>query len=324
MKIGILGAGISGLSVGKLLSGKFNVEILEKLPIHGGIARTKTVDGISYHLTGGHCFNSKYSDVLEFVFNQVLSLEDWHQVKRNAVIRFKGKEINYPIEFAIKQIFSFDKDLAINMVRDFLNTTDDHDYNNLDTWFRKKFGDTLATEYFIPYNRKIWNKDPLEMDPTWVKEKLPIPNVESFFQALISSARDEMPHSDFYYPNSNNQNSFIDNLAIGSSIKYNTDVKSIRFNTEQKKWIINDQFYYDILISTLPLNEIPALIFNCPPSILKAAAKLEFNRVTTMLWETNPTQRTWTYLPDPNLLFHRYIHIGNFLVHQKITLSQKL
>lgn len=312
MKIGILGAGISGLSVGKLLSGNFDVEILEKAAIHGGIARTKTVNGISYHVTGGHCFNSKYPDVLDFVFNHILPQSQWHNITRNAVIRFNGREVNYPIEFAIKQIFSFDRNLAINITKDFLNANDDNAYSNLEDWFRKKFGNTLAEEYFLPYNKKIWNKNPVEMDPSWVEGKLPVPNVETFFQSLMDAAEDKMPHSNFYYPNSNNQNTFLDKLAEGLHIKYNIDVKSVSFNASQKKWIINDQFYYDLLINTLPLNEFPKFISNCPSPILEAASKLEYNKVSTMLWETMPTQRTWTYLPDPETMFHRYIHIGNF------------
>ena len=52
MKIGIIGAGISGLSLGQLLKDDFNVEILEKEPFVGGIARPKDVNGISYHTVG--------------------------------------------------------------------------------------------------------------------------------------------------------------------------------------------------------------------------------------------------------------------------------
>jgi len=317
MKIGILGAGISGLSIGKLLSEFYDIEILEKANLHGGIARTKTVNNVTYHVTGGHCFNSKYPDVLDFVFNKIMPYDQWHKISRNSVIRFKGHEISYPIEFAIRQIYNFDKHLAISIVKDFLNANDDNSYANLEDWFRKKFGNTLAEEYFIPYNQKIWDKCPKDMDPSWVSDKLPIPNLDSFFHALIDSAKDMMPHSEFYYPNTNNQNSFLDKLAEGLNIKYNIDVMSVKFDAEMKKWIINNEFYYDLIITTLPLNEIPNFIFNCPDSILKAASELKYNKVTTMLWETKPTTRTWSYFPDSDTLFHRQIHIGSFFKPSK-------
>ncbi|WP_223150959.1 protoporphyrinogen/coproporphyrinogen oxidase [Flavobacterium ajazii] len=312
IKIGILGAGISGLSIGKLLTEDFEVELLDKSPVFGGIAKTKSIEGISYHKTGGHCFNSKYPDVLDFVFQHIMPSSEWHKVTRDAAIRFKDNEISYPIEFAVKQISSFDNELAINIVKDFLNAKDDGTYENLEDWFRKKFGNTLTEEYFLPYNRKIWNRDPKEMDPSWVKDKLPIPDVKSFFQSLIGVSEDKMPHSEFYYPNSNNQNTFIDNLASGLNIKQNVDVKSIYFNKDDNKWIVNGIYSYDKLISTLPLNELPTFISNCPKDVIHAAKKLKYNKVSTMLWETKPTKKTWTYLPDSNTIFHRYIHIGNF------------
>ena len=317
MKIAILGSGISGLTIGKLLTDVFDVEILEKSIHHGGIARTKSINGVSYHLTGGHCFNSKFPEVLDFVFNKIMPESEWHKVKRNAAIKFKGHEVDYPIEYSVKQISTFNDELAINIVKDFLNSNDDNSYENLEVWFRKKFGKTLAEEYFIPYNKKIWNRDPKEMDPSWVKDKLPIPDVKSFFKSLVDTARDNMPHSEFYYPNSNSQNTFIDNLAKGLNINYNTEVKSILFDGKTQKWLINGKFYYDRIISTIPLNLIPRLIVNCPETVITAASKLKYNKVSTMLWETKPTTRTWSYLPDSDSIFHRYIHIGNFFKPEK-------
>lgn len=317
LDICVLGAGISGLSISKLLSDKHSITVFEKDSEIGGIAKTKQVNNISYHKIGGHCFNSKHSDVKKFVFDEILPEKNWHLVNRNAAIKFKKQEINYPIEFSIKEIFKFDQDCAIDIVKDFLNSKDDFKYSNLEQWFRKKFGDTLSDEYFIPYNKKIWNKDPKEMDYKWVKDKLPVPNKIEFFKGLIDSEVDKMPHSKFYYPNSNNQNTFIEKLSKKLKIIFNTKISSISYCKESQKWCLNDEFYFDKIISTIPLNEIPKIIRNCPKEIIDAANNLKFNTVSTMLWESKPTKRTWTYIPDPEIIFHRYIHIGNFFKPQK-------
>lgn len=312
MKIGILGAGITGLSAGRLLSQNFDIEIIESLGAPGGIARTKTVEGMSYHTTGGHCLNSKYPEVLELIFNEIMPKHEWHKVTRKAVIQFKGQQVNYPIEYAIKQIFAIDKNLALKIVKEFLASNDDNADDNLDSWFRKKFGTTLAEEYFIPYNKKIWNTDPADMDPAWVEDKLPIPNIDSFISSLIDSAEDSMPHTEFYYPNSNNQNTFVENLAKGLNIRYSTRVDSISYEESEKCWVVNNSFKYDKIISTLPLNVLPGLLKDCPLRVVKAASNLKYNKVSTMIWESMPTESTWTYIPNPTSIFHRYIHIGNF------------
>lgn len=315
MKIGILGAGISGLSVGRMLSKSHDVELLERSNIHGGIARTRVVEGVAYHTVGGHCFNSKYPEVMDFVFNEIMPKNEWHQVQRNAVIKLRGHEVSYPIEFAIKQIHAFAPDLAIDITTDFLSAKDDHVYENLEDWFRKKFGDTLAETYFIPYNSKIWNRPPSEMSPAWVDGKLPIPDKDSFFNGLIKNESDKMPHASFYYPESNNQNTFIDKLAEGLNIVTNYNVTNIEKDGDN--WVVNGEKEFDILISTLPLNILPNLINQTPGDILEAAKLLKYNKVTTMFWETEETDRTWTYIPESYNFFHRYIHIGSFFKPKK-------
>lgn len=310
MKIGILGAGVSGLSIAKMLKDDFEVELLERDAVYGGIAKTRQVEGVAYHKIGGHCFNSKYEDVLDFVFDKVLAKNDWHSVQRDAVIKLDSNEVTYPIEYAIKQIHEFNPELALNITKDFLNANDDGKYLNLEEWFRKKFGNTLSDVYFLPYNNKIWNRPAKEMNHSWVEGKLPIPDKNSFFKGLLGSETDKMPHSSFYYPNTNDQMTFIASLADDLDIVLNYQVSDIK--RQHGQWVVNNDKVYDILISTLPLNVIPNLISNVPAEIIERANDLKYNKVTTMLWETQGTKRTWTYVPDQSNLFHRYIHIGNF------------
>lgn len=323
MRIGIIGAGISGLSVAKLIGNAHEIEILERDSQIGGIAKTKEIQGVAYHMIGGHCFNSKHQEVLDFVFNQVQPLNKWHKIERNANIRLNDYSISYPIEYSVKQIYHFDPSLALRITKDFLNTLENAQARNLEEWFRIKFGDTLAELYFLPYNSKIWNTPLNSMQPDWVKDKLPIPDKLSFFEGLISQAKDKMPHSSFFYPNSNDQQTFIEALALGSKIQKNYNVFSIRKDISNDKWVVNEEKEYDKIISTLPLNILPSLIFNCPAEILIAAQKLKYNQVSTMLWETEGCEETWTYIPGADSIFHRYIHIGNFFKPRKnITITE--
>lgn len=313
-RIGILGAGISGLSMGKLLQqeNNYEVELLERDSQIGGIAKTRTIDGATYHPIGGHCFNSKHQEVLDFVFG-LLPVENWHKVQRNSNIHFEGMDINYPIEYSIREIYKHDANLAARLTLDFLEAVDTGKYANLEDWFVQKFGKSLSEKYFIPYNQKIWNNAPKNMSYEWVSDKLPIPNKIGFIESLINEKKDQMPHSAFYYPNSNNQNSLIEALADGLQIITNHDVKSIKYVRKDAQWDINNgEKRYDILVSTLPLNIIPSLISGAPKDVLEHANRLKFNKVTTMFWSTAGTDRTWSYFPDPDNLFHRQIHIGNF------------
>lgn len=305
----VLGAGITGLTVGRLLNDCANVKILETQSTSGGIAKTKDINGVTYHTVGGHCFNSKHKDVLDFVFS-LLPESDWHKIKRVSRIKLDDYEIGYPIEYAVKEIYTHDKQLAFDIVKDFMSTSDDMSVENLGEWFIQKFGDTLAKKYFIPYNGKIWGNSPYSMDYSWVEGKLPIPEKKSFFKSLISDISDSMPHSSFYYPNTNNQNTLISALADGLDIDFNTPVRSIKKKGD--KWVVNNTYDCDLVISTLPLNELPSMIEGSPSWVHDAASLLRYNKISNMLWESEPTEKSWTYHPSPDTLFHRYIHIGSY------------
>lgn len=322
MKVCIIGAGISGLTAGKLLSKNHDVTIYEKESDVGGIARTKNVNGITYHTVGGHCLNSKNKDIMDFIFNEVLPKESWHKIQRDAKINFHNNLISYPIEFSIKEIANFDENLAFNITKDFLSSKD-KETTNLADWFVEKFGRTLAEEYFIPYNRKIWQMEPSTMSHSWIEGKLPLPNKKEFFRALIEENVDTMPHSTFFYPNTNNQNTFIEELGVGLNIV--TDFNVISIKKTRNSWIVNDKHEYDLVINTMPLNILPFVLQDVPNTIKEQAKKLKYNKVTNMLWKTKPINLTWSYYPSEDTIFHRHIHIGNFFnPQQNFTITESM
>ncbi|EAL9200151.1 nucleotidyl-sugar pyranose mutase [Campylobacter coli] len=314
-KIGIIGAGISGMSIARLLKDDFEVEVLEKFNNVGGIARTKDVGGKPYHINGGHCFNSKFDNVLDFVFNTVLDKDKWNYLPRKAEILFKNNWVTYPIEFSIKEIDSFDTSLAFQITKEMFNASYEKG-KNLEEWFINHFGLTLAKEYFIPYNTKIWGIAPKNMDNVWIEDekqmKLPVPTKESFYKSLVGKITDKMSHAAFYYPKTNNQNTFIEAIGEGVDILTNYDVKDI--TKENNQWIVNGEKKYDILINTSPLDLIPQILKNIPIKALSCFNKLKYNKVTNIFWETDGSlDITWGYIPDPSIGFHRISNTGSIV-----------
>ncbi|EAH6996994.1 nucleotidyl-sugar pyranose mutase [Campylobacter coli] len=314
-KIGIIGAGISGMSIARLLKDDFEVEVLEKFNNVGGIARTKDVGGKPYHINGGHCFNSKFDDVLDFVFNTVLDKDKWNYLPRKAEILFKNNWVTYPIEFSIKEIDSFDTSLAFQITKEMFNASYEKG-KNLEEWFINHFGLTLAKEYFIPYNTKIWGIAPKNMDNVWIEDekqmKLPVPTKESFYKSLVGKITDKMSHAAFYYPKTNNQNTFIEAIGEGVDILTNYDVKDI--TKENNQWIVNGEKKYDILVNTSPLDLIPQILKNIPIKALSCFNKLKYNKVTNIFWETDGSlDITWGYIPDPSIGFHRISNTGSIV-----------
>ena len=312
MKIAIVGGGISGLTLSYLLRDKHDVEVLESKDRIGGIAFVENIDGLPYHLVGGHCFNSKSDVVLDFVFS-VLPRENWNKINREANIHIFGQFLPYPIEHSIKDIYRINPELAIKITEDFVTAPgiDGFSYANLEDWFRGVFGNSLAELYFIPYNKKIWGMDLKEMSADWVSGKLPIPDKHSFLDGLFRDVCDDMVHSTFYYPKNVLKDNLLTRLAEGSNINFGYLVKKI--DKSQKKFIVNDEKEFDQIILTTPLDNSIKFFVDIPPDVKSAASLLKNNKITNVMWKTSGTSATWTYFPEPSTIFHRHIHVGNFL-----------
>lgn len=325
MKVAVIGAGISGLAFAKYASTKKNtpvkVKVFERGAKIGGIAKVKMVaDNIPFHMVGGHCFNSKHQSVKDFVFNHVLPVDQWRKIDRHATILFKGNRVNYPIEYSVREIFKFNPELALFIVSDFFKA-DKTAGSNLEEWFENNFGYTLAHEYFIPYNRKIWGVDPSSMTSDWVIDKLPVPNEMEIMKGLVDHNKDTMPHSSFYYPLSGTQNTFIDALSEDIDIILNSEIDSVskRFDGT---YVINGEIF-DHVVYTGALDQIGDSFSINSPVVIDSLDKLRYNKVTTAIWKSKETEDTWTYIPDSQCVFHRMIHIGNFIgSNQNYTITE--
>ena len=66
MKICVIGTGISGLSVANMLNDNHEVMVYEKTSKIGGLIKCTREDGVLFHRVGGHVFNSKNQEVLDW------------------------------------------------------------------------------------------------------------------------------------------------------------------------------------------------------------------------------------------------------------------
>jgi protoporphyrinogen oxidase len=98
MKIGILGGGLSGISLAYFLQRNDRVDsidILEKEHKPGGLCRSFDLNGLHYDI-GPHIIFSKDNDILELMIN--LLGENRNKIRRSNKIFYKDKFIKFPFE----------------------------------------------------------------------------------------------------------------------------------------------------------------------------------------------------------------------------------
>ena len=67
LRLAVIGAGVSGLTVAQLLKDKYEIKVFEKDSRPGGLIKCERVNGSLFHTCGGHVLNSKYPEVLKWI-----------------------------------------------------------------------------------------------------------------------------------------------------------------------------------------------------------------------------------------------------------------
>lgn len=88
-RIAVIGAGVSGMTVARLLKGKAQVIVFEKEDKPGGLIKCRRVNGSLFHTCGGHVFNSKRKDVLDWFWSIFCQEQDFAKTDRNSVVFLK-------------------------------------------------------------------------------------------------------------------------------------------------------------------------------------------------------------------------------------------
>src|ERR1700736_5666205 len=245
MHVGILGGGISGLTLQRFL--QHTSEVLEKAPVPGGLCRTFWKDGFGFDI-GGHILFSKHQHVTDLV--QSLLGENINKCKRLNKILFKGRYVKYPFE---NDLGALDKQDCYECLIDYLKA-DFPNPTNFAEWAYQTFGRSIADKYLIPYNRKIWKLEPSEMGLEWVG-RVPKPPMEDVVKSAMGIATEGYAHQLYFrYPLHGGFESVVKAMVKDPSrIFCNTRVQKIR--KDGGRWVVWDgqrERVYDRLVLAFP------------------------------------------------------------------------
>lgn len=316
MKIGVIGGGISGLSIAKILSEEQHEVILfEKENEVGGLIKCERINNCLFHKVGGHVFNSKNEEVLKWFAKHFDLNTEFVKAKRRAKILLNNEIIGYPIE---NHLYSLPKATIEQVISELINISkslikSDYYYDNFESFLRQTFGETLFKLYFEPYNRKVWNTDLNKVSMDWLAGKLPMPNLKDIIISNIFKEEEtNMVHSYFYYPKYNGSQFIVDRLKEGLMVSTKTNIKDLSFYN--KKILINGQTFEKLIycgdIRMLP-NKLKILLKQHHVDI-DYLENLKANSTSNIFCETNYTDMSWLYLPDSSTKAHRIIYTGNF------------
>ncbi len=313
MRIGIIGGGLSGLSLAYFLQdGDLirAIEVLEKEPTYGGLCRSYELEGIPYDV-GPHILFSKDEEILKLMIR--LLGENVVKLRRSNKICYRGRFVKYPFENELSALPEEDKQ---HCLATFLNNPyESYTPENMLQFFLATFGEGITNIYLRPYNEKIWKFDPAFMD-TQMVERIPKPPRKDIIKSAEGLATEGYLHQlHFYYPRNGGIASMVDAFAHALGSKVTIWPSSPVRNIERagNKWHIEDETgrsrSYDKLVSTMPAPDlIRALGGIVPDRVRSAAADLKSNSIVIMALNVKKDSLSDNFaimVPDKRFIFHR-------------------
>lgn len=312
MKVAVIGAGISGLSISKMLKEDgYDVTTFEGESKVGGLIKCKDENGSLFHQTGGHVFNTKYKEAGEWFWNQFDREKEFTKALRNSAIVLKERLVPYPIE---NYVYQMDECTQKNIINDLLaiHSQGASAPSNFEEFLRTRFGETLYNIYFQPYNYKIWRKELNSVPLAWLEGKLPMPTVEEILFNNFNHIKEEaFVHSSFYYPCQGGSQFIAERLAQGLDICLNSKIEKI--SKEGNKWNINNRLF-DKVVFCGNIKQLPSIqgLQDIISGYHDDINALEAHGTTAVFCQIDKNDLSWIYLPDREHESHRIICTGNF------------
>ena len=162
----IVGAGVSGLSLGSLLADRgIPSVVIEKEDRAGGLARSFEYDGYVFDI-GPHRFHTDVTHVEDFI-RRVLA-DDARSISRESWVRFAGQFYPWPLHPS-KELLRFPPGVALGALADLASLYHKKPAISFRDQIVNMYGETLYRHFFEGYSSKFLGIVPELTHPDWAK-----------------------------------------------------------------------------------------------------------------------------------------------------------
>ncbi len=321
MKWAILGGGLTGITLARLLSERGDeVTVLEKEPKIGGLCQSETRNGFTFDRGGSHIIFSRDTEVLAFMQNVLENNRDTRH--RNTKIYYKHQYIKYPFENGLADLPKEDLYFCISeYIKNLVAAEKGEipDPQNFRDWIYATFGKGIAECYLVPYNEKIWNYPTEKMSKHWMDGRVPRPPVDDIIKSAIGIETEGYTHqATFSYPIDGGIESLVTAIAgpVRDSIITGFAVTSVR--KTPAGWEIGngrETLTADRIISTIPLQTLLPMLEDVPENVRSACNALRYNSIACISvgFKGTVPDISWMYVPEDEWgMFNRLSFPSNF------------
>lgn len=304
MKVGIIGAGMSGLSTAHFLNRKgVDVEIIEAAPMIGGFAHSFQWNGHTCDWAAHRLFTHD-----EHILQLIQSLVPLRTLDRVSQVRLGGKWLKDPVD-AVQLCTRFFPRNTFSIPWTYLTRNRHLPETSFANYCLAHFGSRLEEFLFSPYTRKMFGIPMDQLSVEWARKKV---RLSGPLDVLRQGSKTKFNY--FYYPKNGGYGVICDALAepVQDQIRLNArmtgleidDGRVVRVRYEQDgqvRYLEADHF-----VSTIPLTTLCSMTgFESPLTYRSVAA------VYVHVAKPQTTPNHWIYYMDGDVVVNRLCEIKN-------------
>lgn len=327
----VLGAGLAGLSAGWLLARKgYRVVLLERETYCGGLAITKERDGFRYDL-GPHNIHTAHAHVLQFLKREFKSL---FAHRPSFKIFRRSRFTDYPIHgprvlTSLNPLTIVPAVVSFIVARCVLFLREPRKEASFRDWIVNRFGGVLHREYFNDYPRKVWGLETNRIHKYVAEKRVPTLSVLEIIQGVfgrLSGARHpEFTDENFYLKLGIGElpeffeaglrasgGEIINSVTLETIERAGDDITSVTYRAQDGT---PRHLPCSHLLSTIPVNDLVALLPDLPVETVQAARDLTYRSTVLLFVQLRaelPLPGTILYFTEPEILFSRLYDVGQF------------
>ena len=317
----IIGAGPTGLGAAHRLRelGVTNFTLFEKQAFAGGLAAS-FVDSAGFTWdVGGHVQFSHYA-YFDELMDKLLG-DEWLHHERQAWVWMRERFIPYPFQNNIRHLPADEMGDCLRGLIHCAREPHSSEPANFEEWIRQSFGEGIARHFMLPYNCKVWAYRPAELGYHWIGERVARIDLERVVRNIIEGRNDVSwgPNNVFRFPRYGGTGEIWRRLAAtlpSRAIVFGKALDRLDTRNRQVTFTDGSRAYYDILISTMPVDQ---LVHSSDRDDLKpvvARLRRSATHVVGVGLRGTPgnhlRKKCWMYFPENNVPFYRVTVFSNY------------
>ncbi len=304
MKIAILGGGISGTSLARMLAADgHRVTVLEKAERPGGLCKSRRYGEFTFDEAGGHILFSKDRAVLDWQLARCGGEAATVRTVRNTKIRWHDRWVPYPFENGVGHLT---RDAIVDCLAGYIEAYADRRAGapcppSFGEWIDWRMGTGFARHFMVPYNEKIWKCDLRTMASDWVAGRVPEAPIEDIVKSAIGIDTEGYAHqSVFWFPKHGGFETMVRGTVDGGGFTVQCGVAVQRVERGRDGFRVDGEAF-DLVVNTVPLPQIEPAIADLPADVradIRALRPISLVNVMigVVLDEPLPPL-SWIYLP---------------------------